>query len=48
MEVVCDLSKNTGPVDAVDGRETVGAVDFRVGEKRFDDVLRGLECGLAC
>ena len=40
MEVVCDLSKDTCPVDAVDSGEAVSAVDLRVGEKCLDDVLR--------
>ena len=39
MEVVCDLSKDTCPVDAVDSGEAVSAVDLGVGEKCLDDVL---------
>ena len=39
MEVICDLSKDTCPVDAVDSGEAVSAVDFGVGEKCLDDVL---------
>lgn len=39
MDVVDDLGEDAGPVDAVDGAETVGAVDFWVGEEGFDDVL---------
>ena len=42
MEVVCDLSKDTCPVDAVDSGETMGAVDFGVGKECLDDVLREL------
>lgn len=42
MEVVCDLGKDTRPVDAVDSGETVSAVDLGVGEQRLDDVLRKL------
>ena len=40
MEVVCDLSKDTCPVDAVDSGEAVSAVDLGVGEECLDDVLR--------
>ena len=39
MEVVCNLRKNTCPVDAVDGGEAVSAVDFGVGEQRLDNIL---------
>lgn len=42
MEVVRDLSKDTSPVDAVDGGEAVSAVDLGVGEQCLDDVLRKL------
>ena len=40
MEVVCDLSEDTGPVDGINRGETVGRVDFWVGEESFDEVLR--------
>lgn len=40
VEVVCDLGEDTGPVDGVDGGETVGLVDLGVGEESLDEVLR--------
>lgn len=42
VEVVDDLSEDSGPVDRVDGAEAVGAVEFGVGEEGFDDVLRAI------
>ena len=40
VEVVDCLSKDTGPVDGVNGAELVGGVDLRVGEEGLDDVLQ--------
>lgn len=42
MEVVGHLRKDTCPVNAVDGCESVSTVDLRIGEKSLDDVLREL------
>jgi len=42
VEVVCNLRKDTCPVDAVDCSEAMGAVDLRVGEQGLDNVLRKL------
>lgn len=39
MEIVCDLSEDTCPIDAVDGGELVGAVHVGVGEEGLDKVL---------
>lgn len=39
VDIVSDLGENAGPVDAVDGAETVGGVEVGVGEEGFEDVL---------
>lgn len=39
VEVVCDLGKDTGPVDGVDRSEAVGRVDLGISEESLDEVL---------
>ena len=40
VEVICDLGKDTCPVDGVDGGEAVRLVDLGIGEESLDKVLR--------
>lgn len=41
VEVVDDLSEDTGPVDRVDGSETMCGVEVYVREEGLDSVLQG-------
>lgn len=43
VEVVGDLSQDTGEVDAVDGGEVVGGVHVGIGEQGLDEVLAVIE-----
>lgn len=39
-EVVDCLGEDSGPVDGVDGSQTMGCVEFGVSKEGFDDILR--------
>jgi hypothetical protein len=39
VEVVCNLGKNTGPIDGIDCSEIEGLIDFGIGEECLDSVL---------
>jgi hypothetical protein len=43
VEIVYDLSEDSGPVDAVDRAESVSRVEFGIGEQGLDDVLVGMK-----